>query len=253
MALKRSAKITLGIIGGAIVVGGVTWAVVSSAPPPKKKKPKVEPEPDPDELEPPSMGEPPRLPTVPGITLTPPAVLEEPKGGWEFRWDQEKAEAIPACRAEIGAIDKLPWNGAWTELWRCIARRTFPETAGRLDYDEWPSWLRNQAAARIRQDVSGFLGEQGVSTQGWKFMLWLRFDGVIEGCYEALAPHEDAITHCVASEIYPDQDWPPEEIEGWKADFWNELEDMVAKYVDLQEGRGEPFELDVLPPPGPPG
>lgn len=264
MALNRSAKIALGVVGGVLVVGGVTYAVVNAQPAPKKKKKKTDTEPSEEEdSTTPKVPKRPRpggggqpdpgeTPMFGGITTQQPAVLEEPKGGWEFRWDQAKAEAIPACREEIGSIDKLPWNGAWTELWRCIARKAFPETAGRLDYEDWPSWLRNEAASQIRQDVGQFLGDQGLSTQGWRFMLWLRFDGVIEGCYEALAPHQDAIAHCVASEIYPDEDWPPEESDkDWKIEFWLEVMDLVGKYTDLQEGRGAPFELEAAELPGP--
>jgi len=237
MALSKGAKVALALVGTATVVGGVVYVANQSKPKPKKnKKPKPDADVGIDDGEEPTEPTPRPPMKVDGLVEELPAVLEEPLGGWEHRWAQRKAEAIPACRAKVGA-SLVGSQGAWTAYWRCIAVEAFPETAGRLEPSEWPKWLKNDAAIQIRQDVKQYLDSQGVSTQGMKFLLWLRFDSLIDGCWEALAPHEDAVAHCVASEIYPKEDWPPEsDASPWQVEFWEMLNEKVSDYVDNQGG-----------------
>jgi hypothetical protein len=168
---------------------------------------------------------------APSIAIEP-VSMEEPPGGWEFVWDQAKDSVFPLCRDEVGSLDLAP-NAYWSPLWRCAARKAFPDVAGRLSFEAWPDWLKYQAAHQIQMDLKDHLEAAGVSSVGWSFVLWLRFDHLIDGCYEALAPHTDAITHCMASEMFPDEDWPPDaNTSPSLLDFWDTLSDMIEAYVD---------------------
>jgi len=266
MALKPRAKIALAATGIVVAVGATLAVVLLDQPKKKKGNGKGQngtPDGDGDGTgEPPPLGDPPpRKPIDPpppplirdGEVEVPGPVSTEPVGGWESRWQSRPPGLFEECRDEVGSIDRLSWSGAFTEYTRCVARKAFPETAARLDPKDWPAWLRNDAMAQIRVDLNDYLVDQNVSNQGWTFMLWLRFDGVIEGCYEALAPSIEGITHCAASEIYPERDWPPEPDATWENDFWEALMQQVEAYVDIAETGGSGASYEMGPLPGPAG
>lgn len=270
MALKPRAKIAIVLVTVAAAGGGLAAALLSEPPPKKGKGKKNGKNGDQGDGTDDGTGEPGEMgsggtPFVPGVgvqprrpglggQVTPPgAVTSEPVGGWENRWAEVGPAIFEECRDEVGGEANLSWSGAFTEYTRCVARKAFPETAARLDPSEWPAWLKGDAMARIRSDLNAYLTSKGVSNQGWTFMLWLRFDGVIEGCYEALAPSVEGITHCAASEIYPERDWPPEVGATWENDFWAALMEQVEAYVDIQETGGAAAGYSTTPLPGPAG
>ena len=257
--MGKKAKIGL-VVGGTLLAGGVIYAVVEETAPKKRRKRKKLP-PD-DRGEPPlqtgQQSPPPPFPGLsgtrrrpvpgltpaqaqPGVPLTPltpvtaQARLEEPEGGWLARWNQVKDIAIPSCRASVGR-EEFP---SWGTYWRCLAAQAFPEPAPRLPFEAWPSWLREEASAKIQEDVQAYLQAQGIRLEGWTFMLWLRFDAVIDGCYEALAPHTDEIALCVCSEIYPNLEWPlTDSSPDWMYEMWDEVLALIDLYIDREPGVG---------------
>jgi hypothetical protein len=232
MALSKSAKIALAILGTTVVVGGVAYAIDSSKPKSKTKaKAKARPALTPTEEgftdSPPAMGR----SLNPAALALPRAREDRDADEWRAHWARVKDQLIPRCRDDVGQSK----NASFTALWRCLARRAFPQAAIG-DFDRWPAWLRGEASAQIRRDLKEHLEYNGVSMQGWSFMLWLRLGSVIDGCYEALAPHSDAIAHCVALEIYPDVNWPPtSRSPTWQREVWETIVTLVDTYVARQE------------------
>jgi hypothetical protein len=125
-----------------------------------------------------------------------------------------------------------PGRSSFSEYWRTLASRIYPQVA-EMSSEDWSSWSTGEEASLIRQDAEEYLKSNGVGTRGWRFALWLRFDCIIGGCYEALAPHTDEIAQCVASEIYPGSEWPADDASPqWQKDMWATLLEHVHAYVE---------------------
>lgn len=235
MALSKKSKIALGVLGAA-AAGGVV--MILSQPKPKKKAAKP---PCPEgEIDlgidssgerncAPVLGEVPVDPATPEFNGIIPATLTpnktEPLGGWMQRWNERRDDAIDWCRVNARR------NSTWVSFWHCVLDRAFPEAASFTGLDR-PEWLRVDAAAKVREDISAILLADEASTEGWRFMLWLKFDDYIEDCYEALAPHSESVAHCIASQIYPNTSWSPAPKMGWKAEFWNAILDKIDQYEE---------------------
>lgn len=125
-----------------------------------------------------------------------------------------------------------PGRCSFSEYWRVLASSIYPQVA-EMSPEDWSSWSVGEEASLIRQDAEEYLESNGVGTRGWRFALWLRFDSVIGGCYEALAPHTEEIAQCVASEIYPESEWPADDASPqWQKDMWATLLEHVDAYVE---------------------
>lgn len=242
MAISKQTKIALSLLGAA-VAGGT--ALFLSQPRPKAKKKAIAKEPcPPGQVDlgtdsfgnhvcgPAEIGEEPGLDLsdldISGLgSLTATAVItpnkDEPLGGWELRWDQRMDQAIAWCRA-----NKATSINSWTEFWSCVVERAFPEAAMIAVGERSAWWL--DATKKARQDIAKVLQDDESSTQGWRFFLWLKFPAYVDGCYEALAPHSEAVAHCIATEIYPNESWSPPPKSGWKAQFWNALLAKIEQY-----------------------
>lgn len=177
----------------------------------------------------PLVGRPPRLTGGLLISQQFTPTKDEPVGGWPARWDEMGQDAIEWCRLHRG---KDLEGQIWPAFWNCVIERVFPETAVYKPEDRPGWWL--EAANQIRQDIMMRLADEELSTQGWKFRIWLKFDHYIEDCYDALAPHTEGVAHCMASAIYPTEKWTPAPTQGWKAEFWNALIEKIDAYEEAQ-------------------
>lgn len=242
MALSNKAKVALGLGSAAVVgVGVALWSSNES-----KKKPKAVCPPGQVNLGTDSSGVTMCAPGGLGTAFTPgsadldftqigfaPSVQPsavEPPGGWLHRWDERKAEAIERCRAR-GAL-----LSGWSDFVECVLKFTFPE-ATHIMVSPRPNWLKVDATKQVRDDIVAQLKANDISTQGWSFQLWLKFSVYIDDCYEALAPSVSAVAHCVASQIYPSETWPPHQTlsaNHWKRKFWDSLVEATKVYEDLQ-------------------
>jgi hypothetical protein len=259
MALSDKAKIALGLIGGAAVVGvGVAlWSSESEKKAPKKQASLCPP----GEVNlgtdtsgftmcgpPPGVGEGPGddapdedppgfsdLDLIPGTVKPKRAALikpsaDEPLGGWGYRWSERKDEVIEQCRTQGKTIF------GWSAFVECVLKRAFPE-ATHPQILVRPAWLKIDATNKIREDIIAQLHANDISTQGWSFQLWLKFSVYVEDCYEALAPTTSAVAHCIATQIYPGESWPPAptlSATHWKRKFWSALLEAVNVYDELQ-------------------
>lgn len=195
MALSKGAKAALVLLGATAILGGAACMDAWASPPPRKRKSKALPGSEPQS----TASNPSRAP-LPAAPITSP----------QSRWDTlDKKAAIRDARARAEDV-------SFGEYWRTVLSYVYPESFDDVDVDQ------------LRLDVEKYLEHVGVNTE-WKFSLWLRFDSVIDGCFEACAPHSESICHCVASEIYPDAEWPPgPRSPAWQQDMW----DSIAKKVD---------------------
>lgn len=153
-----------------------------------------------------------------GATLPVEKSRKEPTGGWEHRWNQRRTQAVFECRQDPKVVD-------YPSARACVLKKVFPEAAPwTLSSKNWPQWMllaRSEIGTWLINQAKDSVGTWN-STQ-WPFIVWLFYDRTFPGCVEELGiENPQAIAHCIISEMYPDQTWPPlaSDFE-WKKEVWD--------------------------------
>lgn len=237
MALSTGAKVFLGLAGL-----GIGYAVYDTLADDKKKKAEKTPrtaksqQPSgnedvvPDEPGhgpgfPPPLPPTPKPPMGPGGVQVPEITRDEPLGGWEFRFQNGIETAIVDCRADTDVTSNA-------EAQVCVLTKLYPENRpwGGTKAD-WQPWM-HEARQAVHEAIAEKVFEDYGSWQGWKFSLWQLFDRSFVECRQAVGQDDvDAITHCVATLIWPppSYDWPPDaEAPPWHHEAWNLIRDRVV-------------------------
>lgn len=154
---------------------------------------------------------------------------DEPLGGWQYRWEERGPQAIEKCR-------KAEVITTFAEAQLCILATVFPEAipwGGSEDgYRPWMYEARDAVREQIREETRQFLGITG-GAQTWQFLLWLMFDRFYVDCVQSLGADINAVSHCLATQIYSGWDWlewPPQAgSEAWQTKAWNIIKEMVLE------------------------